>query len=203
MNEQIAQADVVESAVAAPAKKPAAKKKRGRPAAKKKAAKKPAAKKAKAKKPAKKKAAKKAAPKKAKAKKAAKKKAPKKAKKAKAKKPNDGVVTGRKGSVAATSSQLENASSSIKKSLSSFGAAFNGYAQEQYQDAVATAQQLLNCRTLEDMATLQSQFVQTSFDRLIKQANKLTQSAANAAKEKSGSMNNQLEQFVQRFYRAA
>jgi phasin family protein len=92
---------------------------------------------------------------------------------------------------------------SFKQDTGALGSAFMSYAQEQIEDAVQTAQQLLNCRTLEDMAALQTRYVQQSFDRFVKKANTLTQTAANKAKDRSGALNNQWEQFVQRITRAA
>lgn len=80
---------------------------------------------------------------------------------------------------------------SISDGMNAFGAAMSSYAQEQMDDTVAAAQRLLNCRTLEDMATVQSQYVQHSLQRLVKQANNLSQSAESY----------DLGELMRRFYR--
>lgn len=220
MIEETAQADGILSAVAAAAKKPAAKKKKAKKAKKAKAAKKPAAKKAKkagrpkkakkaaAKKPAakkavkktaKKKTAKKAAKKPAKktAKKAAKKPAKKKkaAKKKSVKKPNDGAAVNLKVFTTTASSKAEQSSSSVKKGIETLGSSLMSFAQDQMQETVQTAQQLLNCRSLEDVATVQTKFVKDSFDRLVKQANKMAQTTANMAKGAATPLSDRMERF--------
>lgn len=229
MLEETAQADGILSAIAAPAKKPAAKKKKAKkakkatakkpaakkakkaakkkPAAKKKAAKKPAKKKAAkkvAKKPAKKKAAKKAAKKPAKkkvakkaAKKPAKKKAAKKtAKKKSVKKPNDGAAVNLKVFTTTASSKAEQSPASVKKGIEAMGSSLVNFAQDQIEETVLTAQQLLNCRSLEDLATVQTKFVKQSFDRLVKQANKMAQSTANLAKTAAAPLSDRMERFM-------
>lgn len=187
-------------------KKPAAKKKAAakKPAAKKavkktvkKAAKKPAAKKAKkavAKKPAAKKAVKKTA------KKATKKPAAKKAKKAgrpKAKKSvkklNDAAAVNLKVFTSPASSKAEQSSSSVKKGIENLGSSLMSFAQDQLQETVLTAQQLMNCRSLEDVTAVQSQFVKQSFERLVKQASKMAQSSANIAKTAAEPLSNRMQ----------
>ena len=79
-----------------------------------------------------------------------------------------------------------------------FGAAFLHYAQEQIDKTVHTAQQLLNCRSFEEAKSIQSQFMQQSFDRLVKEASKMTQTAAHMAKETVEPLSNRMENFIQK-----
>ena len=210
----------------ATAKKPAAKKAKKaakkKPAAKKKAAKKPAKKKAAkkvvkkaAKKPAKKKAAKKTAKKAAKkpakkkaakktAKKAAKKPAKRKASKAKksVKKPKDGAAVNLKVFTTTASSKAGQSATTFKNGIQTLGSSLVSFAQDQLQESVLTAQQLMNCRSLEDVATVQTKFVKQSFDRLVKQANKMAQTTATFAKGAAEPLSDRMESLFNK-YRAA
>lgn len=71
------------------------------------------------------------------------------------------------------------------------------YAQTQIEDTVNTAQNLLACRTLEEMANLQAQFLQQSFDRLVNEASKIAQTTANLAKETAVPLNDEMERMMQ------
>ena len=191
MLEETAQADGILSALTA--KKPAAKKKKAKKA-KKATAKKPAAKKAK--KAAKKKPAAK--------KKAAKKPAKRKASKAKksVKKPKDGAAVNLKVFTTTASSKAGQSATTFKNGIQTLGSSLVSFAQDQLQESVLTAQQLMNCRSLEDVATVQTKFVKQSFDRLVKQANKMAQTTATFAKGAAEPLSDRMESLFNK-YRAA
>ncbi len=75
-------------------------------------------------------------------------------------------------------------------------------AQEQIGEAVSMLQALLKCRSLQDVTSLQKDYMQKSFDRLVQQTNKLTQEMELMTKNKSKPLNEQLENFM-RMTRAA
>lgn len=87
----------------------------------------------------------------------------------------------------------ERSKTSLNTGIETFGKTFNNYAREQIEKTVHTAQQLLNCRTLEDVKALQSQFMQQSFDRLVKEASKMTQTAVHLAKDTVEPLSNRME----------
>lgn len=86
----------------------------------------------------------------------------------------------------------------FNKGLEGLSASFMKYAQSQMEENVQAAQQLLNCRSIEDMTNVQTQFIQQSFDRFIQQTNKMAQSAANLAKESAEPINAKFEGFMQK-----
>jgi len=81
--------------------------------------------------------------------------------------------------------------------------AFISFAQTQVEETMRTAEALLQCRTLEDMTNVQTQFMQQSFDRFLAEANKLAQSTASLAKDTANPLRDQMERFVERMSRAA
>lgn len=101
----------------------------------------------------------------------------------------------------ATSSQIDQASASFHKGIEGLGNTFMTYAQTQMEETVTTAQKLLSCRSIEEMADLQAQFMQQSFDRLVNEASKIAQTTANLAKETAVPLNDEMERLVQNMNR--
>ena len=103
----------------------------------------------------------------------------------------------------AAPSEFQKAAKSFNAEAEALNASLLSYAQEQIEETVSATQQLLNCRTLEDVAMVQTQYMQQSFDRFIKESSKLTQEAANLAKNTASPIKDQIEDFVQKMTKAA
>ncbi len=97
-----------------------------------------------------------------------------------------------------SSSELKEQATALKTGVQALSHSFIGFAQGQIEETVQAAQQLLKSRTLEEMAAVQTQFIQQSFDRLVNGANKMTQKAAHFAKERVEPLNAQMESFAKR-----
>lgn len=183
------------------AKKPAAKKKvAAKKAPAKKAAKRKVAKKAVAKKPA---AKKKAVAKKAPAKRKAVKKTTAKKGAKTVKKLQDEPAVSNKLLTNTGSSKTTSTSASFNNGIEGLSTAFVSYAQNQLEETMLAIQHLLNCRTLEEMAEVQSQFMHDSFDRFIAETSKMAQTTANLAKESAVPFSDQMEDMMNRMSRAA
>jgi phasin family protein len=107
------------------------------------------------------------------------------------------------GTPQAASFKFQKAAKSFNSGTEALNASLLAYAKNQIEETVSATQKLLNCRSLEDAAQVQTQYMQQSFDRLVKEASKLAQSSANMAKNTASPIKDQIENFVQKMTRTA